>query len=187
MKHVITVVLLLLTNPARGGVVEFEDDFTGWAESVSSFSTITFAEVPFGFLAGDAYASLGVHFVDGSDVVFPLDTFSDGAGITGAPAVAEDIELVFDAPQYWIGADFIGAIAIRLYSEGILVFDSSVFGVSGPDHFGGLISLIGFDEARIRDPLDGVVFVDNLYFGVPAPGALGLLALAGALRTRQRR
>jgi len=187
MKQIhVMVALLCLQSSAQAGVVEYDEDFQGWSDAVSGFTTITFTEVPFGILQGDEYASLGVHFVDGNDAVYPDDHFRDGAGVTGAGTGADNIELIFDFRQYWIGADFDGGLCIRLFLQGALIYDSTTFTAFDDAEFAGLISSGPFDEAHIRNPFGGV-FVDNLYFGAPAPGAIGLLAAWSALGARPRR
>jgi MYXO-CTERM domain-containing protein len=56
-------------------------------------------------------------------------------------------------------------------------------------NFAGLLSLVSFDQAIIYRPpeVSDLVVIDNLYFGVPAPVALPLLALAGVVGRRRRR
>ncbi len=81
--------------------------------------------------------------------------------------------------------DFPGLMRIELYDQGRLIYTSSNFLPGGVGNFAGLLSDAPFDAAVLIDPL-GEAEIDDLHFGVPAPGALPLLAL-GALTQRRRR
>jgi hypothetical protein len=133
----------------------------------------------------EQYAYLGVHFVDGYDFVLCCDYEifpEDGAGLDGN----ELIDLVFDAPMYWIAADFPGLLLIDLYYEDELFYSSNVFGVGGVGNFGGLVSTDPFGRAVIWDYDDNVV-LDDLYFGPPIPAPSALCIISAALLTARRR
>jgi hypothetical protein len=131
---------------------------------------------------------LGVHFVDGYDfVVLGWETFlNDGAGLDGN----ELVDLVFDAPVYWIAADFPGAIGFDLYFEGESFYTSSEFGGGGLGNFGGLVSSEPFDRAVIwQYGTHPNVTLDDLHFGppIPAPSALWIVTAALLAPRRRRR
>ena len=88
--------------------------------------------------------------------------------------------------QAWIGVDFPGSLRIELFSNDQLIYTSSEFLHAGVGFFAGLRSdqLVG--AARIFDPLGGVA-IDDLHFGVPAPGPLALFGLSALLHRGGRR
>ncbi len=135
------------------------------------------------FITGQ-YAHLGVNFVDGNDSIFLNDVFlNDGAGLDGNG----DITLTFDKPQFWIGADFPGALRIELFLEGALIYSSGIFGIGGKGFFAGLLSSEPFDAAIVMDQA-GEAAIDDLHFGtIPAPGALWLIGLGAARLSPRRR
>lgn len=178
------LVMILVTDQAHAQVAEFTS-FSQWQASAGPYTTITFGEFPDGTLITTQYTPLGVTFTDGLDFIYmpPSPLFpEDGAGLDGV----NDIDITFATPQYWIGAHYPGALAFELHSAGNLIYTSSIFGIGGTGFFAGLVSSQPFDAVTIRDPFLGAV-IDNLYFGVPGPGALPLLALAGVWRTSRRR
>jgi hypothetical protein len=174
------------TSMLRADIVEYRDK-EEWEAAAGSWSTADFTGFPDNTPIDEQYAYLGVHFVDGYDFVV-LDpahtTFpNDGAGLDGN----ELVDLVFDAPMYWIAADFPGLLLIDLYYEGELFYSSNVFGVGGVGNFGGLVSTEPFDRAVIWDYDDNVA-MDDLHFGPPIPAPSALCIVSAALLTaRQRR
>jgi hypothetical protein len=169
------------TLPAE--VVEY-DEKDQWEAAAGAWSTADFTGFPDDTPIDEQYAYLGVHFVDGCDFVVLGSSFpNDGAGLGGN----ELIDLVFDAPMYWIAADFPGLLLIDLYYEDELFYSSNVFGVGGVGNFGGLISTEPFDRAVIWD-YDDDVALDDLHFGppIPAPSALCIVG-AGLIAARRRR
>ena len=82
--------------------------------------------------------------------------------------------------------DFPGFLTIELFSAGKLIHTAE-FGSAGVGNFGGLISSKLFDAALLIDPLGRDAEIDDLHFGVPAPGALWLIAVAALLPRRRRR
>ncbi len=174
---------LLISASAHGGVQEFTDK-DEWIDAVGEFTTIDFTGFPEFTIITDQYQDLGVTFTDGNDVTFFTPSFvNDDWGLRGNG----DIHLSFDRPQGWIGVDFPGAIRILLFSGGELIHFSSIFAADPVGGFGGLVSSDLFDAAVILDPFDDAPFIDDLHFGVPAPGGLMLLALAGICPRRRRR
>ena len=163
------------------GVVEFFDK-EEWEAAVGAFTTIDFTGFPDGIFITNQYADLGILFTDGNDSIDVNGAHvNDGWGLDGFG----NISVSFDSPQAWIGVDHPGFLSIELYSEGRLFFTSNIYG-GGVGNFLGLISSKLFDAAGLIDPL-GDAFIDDLHFGVPAPGALWLLAVAALLPRRRRR
>ena len=167
------------------GVVEFFDR-DEWVKAVGegNFLTVDFTGFPDGIFITDQYADLGILFTDGNDSIFLNDGAfpNDGAGLDGFG----NISVSFDTPQAWIGVDFPGFLSIELFSGGRLFYTSSIAGGGGVGFFFGLISSELFDAAGLIDP-GGDAFIDDLHFGVPAPGALWLLGVAALLPRRRRR
>ena len=173
---------MLLSAAAHAGVQEFTDK-DEWINAVGEFTTIGFTGFEIGTFITDQYADLGILFTDGNDSIqfsptgFPNDEWGlDGNG---------DIAVAFDTPQLWIGADFPGLLRIELYQNGRLFYVSDNYGQDPVGNFAGLLSNEPFDAAVLIDVL-GEAEIDDLHFGVPAPGVLPLFAL-GALCTRRRR
>ncbi len=168
-----------------GGFIEFTDK-DEWIAAVGRFTTIDFTGFPDGTLITDQYVDLGVLFVGGNENIFLSDNGfpNDGAGLFGG---ALPIAVAFDTPQAWIGVDFPGLIQFELFSAGELIYTSSEFGVGGVGNFAGLVSTELYDLAVMSDPSGVDVFIDDLHFGVPAPPALALLALASLFSPRSRR
>ncbi len=170
---------------ALGGFVEEFTDKDSWISAVGDFTTIGFTGFPNGTFITDQYADLGILFTDGNDSInfsptaFPNDAWGlDGNG---------DISVSFDTPQAWIGVDYPGFLSIELYTGGRLFFSSNLYG-GGVGNFLGLVSTEFFDAAVLVESAPGFVAeIDDLHFGVPAPGALWLLAVAALLPRRRRR
>jgi hypothetical protein len=189
MKLHVTIVALLasllVSIPCLGAVTEF-DDPAQWQAAVDQFTTINFDEFgQIGFVT-DEYADLGIIFPDGNDGIDTTpNAFVDGFGLGSVPPFGP-IHFVFDTPQLWIAADFPGFLRIDLYSQGELIYNSIGFFPFPPGigNFGGLVSTQSFDEVFMHRNGDSV-YIDNLYFGVPGPGALPLLALAGVVGRRR--
>ena len=168
-----------------GGFVEEFTNKDEWIAAVGRFTTIDFTGFPDGTFITDQYADLGILFTDGNDSIFLNDGAfpNDGAGLDGNG----NISVSFDTPQAWIGVDFPGVLQIELFSSGRLFYTSSIAGGGGAGFFFGLISSELFDAAVLIDPVDGAVFIDDVHFGVPAPSALWLLAVAAFMPRRRRR
>ena len=95
----------------------------------------------------------------------------------------------FDEPLQWIAMDFPGSLQVELYYEDRLFHTTAILGVGGFGNFAGLFSLDAFDKVRLFNQIGGQASVDDLYFGppIPAPEALALAAIAGALASRRWR
>ena len=185
--HAVAVLTCTSALPAHAGVIEFTDK-AEWEGAVGAFTTIDFTGFSEFTIITDQYQDSGVLFIDGNDSVAFNDAFlNDGVGLRGG--LLDDIELSFSTPQGWIGVDFPGDVRVLLFSRGELIHFSSFFsaGPNGVGGFAGLVSTELFEAAVILDPVDDFVFIDDLYFGVPAPGGLVLLALAGIWPRRRRR
>ncbi len=167
-----------------GGFVEEFTDKDEWISAVGRFTTIDFTGFPQGTFITDQYADLGILFTDGNDSIFLSEPAfpNDGAGLDGNG----NISVVFDTRQAWIGVDFPGDLQIELFREGRLIH-TSVFIAGGIGNFGGIVSSELFDSVFLIDPVDAAVFIDDVHFGVPAPGALWLLAAVALLPRRRRR
>jgi hypothetical protein len=185
------IVLALVTGfgslAARGEVTEYENG-AAWYAAVGEVTTIDFTDQPAGSIITDQYASLGVHFTDGNDIAFagPSIFPNDAMGLRGHIVQPSGIHVTFNTPKRWLAVEFPGLVDIQLFRNGEMFHESVNLGVGGIGNFAGLVSTIGFDEAYLSDS-DGFVFIDDLHFGVPGPGALPLLALAGAIGMKRRR
>ena len=185
------LLIVAATTRSSAGVAEFTD-FGQWQNAVTSFTGIDFTGIPGGTHLTDEYADLGVTFAFDFNlqvVCCDFDSYVDGAGLQAhGPPNGNWIQLTFSAPQHAIAVDFLGIVQFELYQGGSLIFTNAGFG-GGGSFFGGLVSTQAFDQAVIRRPSDlsNLVVIDNLYFGVPAPGALGLFALAGLGSLGRRR
>jgi hypothetical protein len=176
--------LVLALAGSAHAEVTWLGDKDEWFATVGPVTTIDFTGFPDGTSITDQYSNLGVLFTGGgesisccADSIFP----NDGAGLTSHSG----IHLAFLDPQESIALDFTGAVQFELYSEGELTYTSPEFGV-GTGIFVGLVSTEPFDMAVIFDPLDSLVVIDDLHFGVPAPSSLAALSL-GLLLARRRR
>ena len=165
------------------GFTLYSTDFEGWQTATGAYETLDFTGFPLFTLITDQYADQGVTFLDGTDFVlgpasfFPLDNWGINVG--------ESATLQFDTPQYSFGLHHPGTMRMDLFLEGELVYHSPPLPGGGTGWFVGIVSTTPFDEVFIYD-VDGVLAVDNIYFGVPAPAA-GLVLLGLPLAARRRR
>ncbi|MFO0874203.1 MAG: hypothetical protein U0575_09565 [Phycisphaerales bacterium] len=161
-------------------------NFADWQAAVPGFTTIDFVGIQ-GYIH-DTYAPLGVVF-DANDFGLALPTAPDGWAASGSGGGGAFIQPQFFDDQFALGIFFIGAVDVRLYSNGALLFESGTVATFGPWKFLGITSTIGFDFVQIEDPEDGVVAIDNLYFGgaVPAPGVAVTVGIASLLGFGPRR
>ncbi len=173
---------MLVSAPAHGGVQEFTDK-DEWINAVGEFTTIDFTGFSEGTFITDQYADLGVLFTDGNDTISVNDGFlNDGSGLRGS----DTITIAFNSPQAYIGVDYPGGMKFELFSEGQLFF-TAINDSAGVGNFLGVLSTELFDTAILSDPNLTDVFIDDLHFGVPAPGTLALLALGALCMCRRRR
>jgi hypothetical protein len=171
-----------VTATSSDGEVTLYEDFAEWQAATGSIVSIDFTDLPQFTFVTDQYADQGVIFTDGDDIIFgPSPTFpSDGFGIDGQG----EFNLQFSSPQAWIGTHLVGTGQLQLFYLGTLIFTSNPY--DDNTGFVGFTSTELFDAVRIFDDDPSVVF-DNLHFGVPGPGALPPLALAGLMGARRRR
>jgi len=191
MRHscyvIIAIAMHIGSTAAQAVVTEFINK-SAWQSAVGEHATITFQGFPEHTLITNQFTSLGVLFADGTDrVLFNDSLLNDGIGLRSSDLIYGTIRLEFSQPMTAVGSDFLGGIDILLYNQGTLFYDSSDFDTV-QSRFGGVISTIPFDTAVIRDPSNGVVVIDDLFFGpaVPGPGALGLLGMAALIHRRRR-
>ena len=161
----------LLASSTFAEVIEFTDK-DEWIAAVGDYTTIDFTGYTHGERITNQYRGLGVLF---TDCYVTFDFYwgaypNDGWGVDGNSG----IHLEFDEPQLWIATDFPGALGFKLFDHGNLIY-ASVLMVPRP--FAGLLSDAPFDEVIIWCDFDNQVNADDLYFGVPAPGALPLISL----------
>jgi uncharacterized protein (TIGR03382 family) len=170
-------------SSAGASVIEFTDR-DAWFDAVGSVTTIGFTEYPNGTLVMDQYEEQGVLFTDGLDTIFTDDSFiNDGAGLDGNGF----IELTFLSPQFYIAVDFPIALRISLFRQGELIYLSDFFGTPSLGDFAGLISSDPFDSALIADPALPTARIDDLHYGVPAPGSLAVLGVSVLFPRRRRK
>lgn len=167
--------------------VEIFFDFTEWQNALTSVTTIGFTGFPDGTGITNQYEQEGVVFAPPpSFVLNGFDTFpNDGAGLHGS-SFSDQIVANFLEPQYGIAFHFPGTLQIQLSFQNQFVFLSDELGGAGIGHFVGFVLDTPFDGAVVTDPLS-VVVIDDLHFGVPAPGVLPLLALAEVMGKRRSR
>jgi hypothetical protein len=173
----VAAVISTVCASSQASVTEYFNR-TSWGNAVGPYTTITFQGYPKGTLISTQYAHLGVVFPDGNDTIEYNDSFvNDEWGLNSNSLVHGIITLDFNEPMSAVACDFLGLIDIWLYAEGELIWESAVFS-DDASRFGGLVSTVPFDVALIRDPTDGSVNIDDLYFGgaVPGPSALALFA-----------
>jgi len=181
-----TVPALAVLSVAQASVIVHED-MPAWSNAVGNYTTIDFTGGKLGEPVLDDYAHLGVTFSENTTYA-QLSAFSDLAGMR-AP---EGGTVMFDSPQQWIGLDYVGGIAVDFFSGEELIWSSSfMLPPSGENlAFAGFILPREFDRVflyRLGPDHLNVAVIDNMYFAVPAPGAFGLLLLAGIARTRRHR
>ena len=176
---------LVLSAPAFAETQLFFEK-AEWEAAVGDYTTIDFTGFEDGEPLSDQYADLGVTAATSNAAfrrapsIFPSDWW--GVSSTFGPG----INLAFDTPQRWIAADYPGAVAFRLFMDDVFLDEVQFFG-GGTGFFGGLVFDHEFNRVEMVDVTDGIVSVDNLYFGVPAPGAIGLLTLTLLVGPPRRR
>jgi hypothetical protein len=171
---------------ARGEVVVFTDK-SEWEAAAGEFVTADFTGFNDAEPITDQYAHLGVEFVDGFDIArfIPTAFPNDEWGLDGNAW----IDLEFAEPMHAIAMDHPGLVRIAIFDGETEIFTTGALGDSGAGWFSGLTSTIAFDRARIWDPNDSNVALDDLHFGppIPAPGAAAILLIGFATFGRRRR
>lgn len=184
MRYIIAcgVAVLSLCMSVHGASVQSYTDKSAWFNATGQATTIDFAGYPNGTpVLPEHYADIGIAFT--GEALFYLQDFQgDWAGIK---ANNNTLFAHFDVPQRAIAVDYPGTIRFRLFFDDELIYTSGTF-LHG---FTGLVSDAPFDRVEFfRHSGSEFVFIDDLHFGlpIPAPGALGVFALA-AFITRSRR
>ena len=176
-----TAIAAFAASAAAAEVTQYEDK-SAWEADVGDYTTIDFTGFDWGTIITDQYADLGVLFTDGDDKIVhgdPIDNWAlDGK---------DSVTIRFDHPQLWFGVDYPGAMQISFYRNNEWVYTSSQFGGTGGPYFAGVVLSETFNEVILEDWFIAPVFLDNVYFGVPAPGAWCLMAIAGLAGRRRRR
>lgn len=186
MRQSLTIVLALSCNLSVSADVITTFDDAVWESGVNEHVTINFTAFADGTPITDQYADMGIAFSGPSFVFASVGFVNDGWGLHGPSG----IRIHFDEPQSWIAVHHGGTALFKLYNNGELIGTSGFDPVGGIDSFLGVWSTIPFDEVFITtQPIFGPhVGIDDLHWGgVPAPGALGLLGIAGFSSRRRRR
>ncbi len=181
-----TMGALLATSTAFGSFTTYTN-FDQWkAANGSNYTTMNFVfSQP--VLLTTQYLPLGVTFPDAEEVAAPLGVAFpiDGWGVWGSGSGDGDVHLKFLTPQKWIGAHYPANLLYQLLSGGNVIYTSPTHGGFGPGLFYGVVSDQMFDEVKIINQ-SGLLYIDNIYFGVPAPGAVSVFGL-WFVRGRRRR
>ncbi len=182
MKCLAVPMALALASAAQAAFTVIKG-IDNWNAAVGLCTTLDFV-FPTPQIMGDQYASLGAIFPEGNEVAYPGSPnlfLQDG---WGCKAYDGGIDITFLSPQYAIGAWFPGDLRVKLYWQDQLTYDSPDLGTYLLDYqYGGVLSTQPFDRIVFYN---ASVAVDDILF-VPAPGAFGLLAIAGAAAGRRRR
>ena len=143
---------------------DYEDFFIFQSAFGDPLTTITFTEVPLGTVLTTQYLYIGVQFTDGNDTTLSSASFEeDGVGVNGNGRV--HIHLL--EPAEAIGTYFPGALTIDIYDVpgGNLLYTSSDFAGSGTGFFGGVVTDQSFTYVVLRDWVDDLVFLDDIFIG----------------------
>ena len=181
-----TIIAITIVNAHAGAdivVQTFENDKQGWKSAVGEYTTIDFTDLEANQFVGDHYAEHGVDILGFG--AHWNGFLNDGHGIWNWYG----IEVEFDEPQQWIAVDHPGSLKVHIGF------------VDGPTHFGEPLNIGGTGNHLgivTSEPFDKVIFdmpvgfaeevlIDDLHYGIPAPGALGLLGLTALLGPGRRR
>lgn len=183
--------MLLTAGPSLAAEVTYYTDRPLWESALGgAFQTITFTEHPTGPLQGDEYAiSHGALFDPGYSIFESATYVNDGFGLYPHHHWTPLI-LTFDSPQRWLAVDHAGGVEVSLYHEGRLIAPPEYYFQNGVGLFFALVSDTPFDRVELRDPVSGVLPVDDLHFGgatVPAPAVLAVFSLAPLIVRGRRR
>ena len=196
MKHM-TIVAASVLSTAPIAAADFtyfdSDSESAWFKSVAEYTTIDFLGFEAGVLADDAYAHLGILFID-DDPNFVITDVQVFPGDSWGVAARQSLRVTFEQPSWAFGMHFPGEANAIFYRQGVEVFRTpGVGGGGGVDFFEGFTTTEWFDEVLLVGAPsspglpDDFVYLDNFYFAtVPAPGTLALAALCSAARRRRR-
>ncbi|HRP63258.1 MAG TPA: hypothetical protein PK400_08200 [Phycisphaerales bacterium] len=181
------VCLTCWTCQAKAAIVTEYTNKAAWQAAVGSYSTIDFTGFAHGTTLNTQYAeSHGVTFIGTNNIVHTSSFLNDGEGVRGQP----ESRFVFSTPRHSVAVDFPGQAIYKLYYSGVLVYTSNPhWAPVGGGGFYGLVSDTLFDEVVVYRNTGNPAFYDDLHFGppIPAPGALGVFALAAFGCRRRRR
>ncbi len=182
---VMVMTLMFIDAKQVNAVITNYSSYNDYLAEVGSHEIITFTEVPVGTVLSNQYASQGVNFAQGDDVVITSSSFDiDYVGVNAYGR----IELLFNTPQSHIGVDFPGAICIEIYDGSSLIGDSGNFGGSGHGFFGGIVSTELFNRAVLLDWNDDMAYIDNLHYeSVPEPATMSMLLMGSLILIRKRK
>jgi hypothetical protein len=182
---IVGVPILACTSIGNASFTTYTN-FDAWKSAAgNTYTTLDFV-FPQPVLLTTQYIGLGVLFPEGEEVAhtLPASYPLDGWGVKGAPLADNDIHIQFATPQKWIAAHYPGKVSYQLISNGAVIFTSLPFSAPGANDFYGVVSELEFDEVKLINP-SGELYVDNVYFGIPTPGALAVLGL-GIVSPRRR-
>jgi len=181
--HILACIVALsaASGESRAEIIEFTDK-AEWEAAAGAFTTIDFTGFDSGTIITTQYIDLGIVFADGDDTIHPGDYFLDGWGLAGHEAT----DALFTTAMNVLAADFPGSLIIELYAGGELLY-SNGFGGPGDVHFAGIVSTDPFDQVVLHRENYDFVFIDDLHFGPPIPGAPVVVPLVLAAVTKRRR
>ncbi|HRQ76084.1 MAG TPA: hypothetical protein PK098_09225, partial [Phycisphaerales bacterium] len=180
-------IVLTMTQAAQSDVAVYSDK-AAWMQAAGQVTNIDFVGYQFGDpVLPDHYAHLGATITGQQMGYYHTSAFvNDGEGII---ADNHTLWVHFDEPQSSVAVDYPGGIRFQLYRKGELIYTSSSF-TGSLGLFTGLISETPFDAVHLyRNGPSLSVAIDDLHFGppIPAPGAMGVFALAALGHRRRRR
>ncbi|HRP64145.1 MAG TPA: hypothetical protein PK400_12675 [Phycisphaerales bacterium] len=177
---------MVAPSVAHGSIIEFTNK-AAWQSVVPSHTTVDFTGYPDETQLSIQYTEThGVTFAGLSFIYHTTSFPNDGEGVVGMPGS----RFFFETPRQAVAVDYVSNIRFELHYKGALIYTSGNFMTSHGSTFAGLISDVPFDEVYLYRPITpGLVFYDDLHFGppIPAPGALGVFALAAFGCRRRRR
>ncbi|HRP63494.1 MAG TPA: hypothetical protein PK400_09400 [Phycisphaerales bacterium] len=184
----IMTILVLMSQTASAATVQHFNNKDAWRAVVGEYDTIDFTGYPTGTQIVDQYSHQGVLF-EGAPIVHSTGSYvNDNWGVHALGGMW----LHFDQPIQWFAAEHPGSIRYQFFRDGTLLATSGNMGVGGSGNFSGVLLDEPFDTIYLfrSFPSENWVFVDDIHFGppIPAPGALGVFALAAfSARSRRRR
>lgn len=146
--YVLTLAAFVLFSKCAAAQVIETTNHTVWQNSVQSYTTLTFTDLPNFTIVTTQYSSLGITFTDGSDYTFATTSFADGHGLVSNDGFGNlgTIHMSFAQPMHWLGFDFVGGLQVALYFQGELLYTGGPHAADfGP--FLGFVSAQPFDAA----------------------------------------
>jgi hypothetical protein len=183
-------------SPASQASFFFEANLTNWMNLAGAPATRAnlFDYLPYSFptqeVPGTIFSNLGVNLSASSPLIADnIPTTGNWWITTAVPAAS--IEIRFDTPQTAIylnassimpnGNSYLNSATKQFYAGNTLIASTTTTG-------NGIISTVAIDRVVVtpNDPANRAYIGPQFYF-VPAPGALGLLAVVPMLGGRRRR